>query len=649
MIRHLKSDIARAQEGLVEDDEPQGTALQRAGSCSGMLGRLLLDETMTPEIRQRVATERGIAVLVEAPTAAWVPALRKALNHVGSWTINEGRDGSSQNRRRPSDGAAELIEAVGAGQRVAVVCHAPEAHVPPAFIAAADVRLAPGRPTAALVAASIRALTGRTPRRMPARVEDLDLPDLAAALRSGAGGASGCVRRLERALAGRVSSSAPPRDVPLVHDMHGMGEAGLWARQLVEDFRSMPEGRFWREADRTCMISGDPGLGKTSLVHSLARSMDLQLFEVSVSRWFEGSGYLDRTMAALVEDFSKARAKAREGRGVILFADEADGMPRREDGGGDRNSSYWQPLQQAYLREIEATAAAGVRVVLIGATNFPGRLDPAVLRPGRFGRLLRVPRPDAAALAGILRQHLGDDLAREDLSRVAEAGQGATGADVTAWVKGARRAARVAGRPMDLEDLLAEVLPPEDRSAEDQWRCAVHESSHAVVTNALASNPVLRISIVSSGRRGGSTVVGPSGTQTLGRDGLQALVISALAGRAGEEEFGLGPTTGAHDDLTYATGVAASARASFGLGGTLVQRATLDRAAALLEGDAELRAAVGRDMHRAYLAARECVRANRTLVEALARLLVEQRVVDGQDFLRLVEAHDRAVMEASHG
>jgi cell division protease FtsH len=648
MIRNLKKPLIEdvpAEDFFGVDQEPEGSALQHTGSCSSLLARLLLEEAMTPETRQRVTGERGVAVLLEAPSAAWVPHLRRALAQAAKWGHLEGRDGTYQTRRKPTDGAAELVEAVAAGQRVAVVCHAPEAHVPPAFIAGADLRLRTGRPTAALVTAAIHAMTGKTPRKVPAAVERLDLPDLTLALRSGTGGVTGCVKRLERTLAARATSSTPLRDVPMVHDLHGMGEPGEWARRLVEDQRSMSPDTFWREADRCCVIAGEPGLGKTSLVHSLARSTGLPLVETSVAAWFEGSGYLDKTLAAMVEAFSSARSRG----GCILFLDELDGLPHRDGREDDRNSSYWRPLQSAYLRECELTAAPGSHVILVGATNYPGRLDPALLRPGRFGRVIRVPRPDAAALEGILRQHLDGDLVDDDLTRVAEAGQGATGADVTAWVKAARRAARVAGRAMSLNDLMNEVLPPDGRSAGDLWRCAVHEAAHACVAHAIGTGHVRRISTVASGRRGGSTVIGPAETQILGRVGMDGLVLVALAGRAGEEEFGLEASTGAHDDLANATEIATSVRASFGLGGTLLQRAPMERAASLLEGDPELRSQVGRDLQRAYVAAREHVRAQRGLIEALARLLLAERVVDGRDFLRLVEARDRAVMEASHG
>ena len=210
MIKQLKNkhpDEIPADDYLDLGDEAENP---KATSCGGVLARLLLDEVLPPEVRARIRTERGIAVLVEAPSAAWVSYIRGALADLAAWGHIEVRDGSSRYKRKPEDGAA-LADAVGAGLRVAVVCHAPEAHVPPAFIATADMRLRPGRPTAALVAAAIRALTGEEPELVPTSVDGLDLPDLLTALRSGAGGALACVRRLERAIATGARSSTPPQ------------------------------------------------------------------------------------------------------------------------------------------------------------------------------------------------------------------------------------------------------------------------------------------------------------------------------------------------------------------------------------------------------------------------------------------------------
>ena len=134
------------------------------------------------------------------------------------------------------------------------------------------------------------------------------------------------------------------------------------------------------------------------------------------------------------------------------------------------------------------------------------------------------------------------------------------------------------------------------------------------------------------------------------------MVVMALAGRAGEEVFGYGPSTGSHDDLLQATSIAVSIRASFGLGDTLLHRRHMDRAIELLDHDADLRDQVEDDLQACYSAALSCVRLNRSLIEKLAQRLLVDIVIEGADFLRLVREHETAMddhaaltMEVGHG
>ncbi|MCJ2014197.1 AAA family ATPase [Methylobacterium sp. J-076] len=655
MIKNLRKPIVTDIEAaeFLEGDEPDPAAPPASVAAATVLARLLLGTALTARIRRRIVGERGLALLVDAPTAAWVVPLRRALNSIAAWDLSEVRDGTTRHRRKPDEGAEELAECMARGKRVAVVCHAPEAHVPPAFVAAADLRLRPGRPTPALVAAAIRVVTGNRPRTVPAGVEGLDLPDLTSALRGGTGGATACVRRLERAIAARATSSTRLRDVPHVRDLQGHGrEAIEWALKLVEDRETLDAENFWKSADKSCCLFGEPGVGKTSLVHSLAKSLKLPLVETSIANWFETSTYLDKTIVSMMAAFSSARSMPN---GCVLLLDEIDGLPSR-DNPQDRNSSYWAPVQAAYLRELEMTAAPGSRVILVGATNFPRRVDPATLRPGRLGRLVHVRRPDAAGLAGILRQHLGNDLPGVDLAGVAVAGAGATGADAMSWVAAARRTARVAARPMEVADIMAAMAPPDERSPADRHLCAIHEISHAVVGHRVGAGRIKRISLIQTASSGGSITAGFEGAMVHTAGRLRAMVVMALAGRAGEEAFGYGPSTGSHDDLQQATAIAAAIRVSFGLGETLLHRRHMDRADEILEHDADLREQVEADLQACYSAALSCVRLNKSLIKSLAKRLLVDLVIEGPTFLRLVREHEAAMdghaaltMEARHG
>ncbi|WP_367615601.1 AAA family ATPase, partial [Pseudoroseomonas ludipueritiae] len=110
----------------------------------------------------------------------------------------------------------------------------------------------------------------------------------------------------------------------------------------------------------------------------------------------------------------------------------------------------------AFLEELDgATGREGI--VIVGCCNDASRIDPAILRPGRLERLIRVPRPDEGALAAILRHHLGGELPGADLSRLALLGLGSTGAEAERWMRGMRRRARHDRRKPTLADLEAEL------------------------------------------------------------------------------------------------------------------------------------------------------------------------------------------------
>src|SRR5690606_27219723 len=109
----------------------------------------------------------------------------------------------------------------------------------------------------------------------------------------------------------------------------------------------------------------------------------------------------------------------------------------------------------------------------------------ALVRPGRLNRIIHITPPDADAMIGILRQHLGADLAGEDLNQLGQMAAGSSGATAVQWVRTARRTARLAKRPMIMADLLAAIAPADTRSAEVLETTAIHEASHAVIAVAM--------------------------------------------------------------------------------------------------------------------------------------------------------------------
>jgi ATP-dependent Zn protease len=266
-------------------------------------------------------------------------------------------------------------------------------------------------------------------------------------------------------------------------------------------------------------------------------------------------------------------------------------------------------------------------VVLIGATNFADRIDPALRRAGRLDRTIVLRAPDTAAFAAMLRTHLGADLPGADLVTLARLAPGPTGADAAQIVRDARAAARLAGRALTLDDLLGQVLPTETRPRALVSRIARHEAAHAVVGLALGAQRLESLTLAAPDAAGAArfaTIAGRPQT----RAHFEALILTGLVGRAADEAFGEAEATaggGPGSDLANASALLAMMHGSFGLGGTLVALAEPRDAVALLGADADLRATVERDLQRLYARAQSMVAERRTEIELVAAALVRRR------------------------
>jgi ATP-dependent Zn protease len=273
------------------------------------------------------------------------------------------------------------------------------------------------------------------------------------------------------------------------------------------------------------------------------------------------------------------------------------------------------------------------RLIVIAATNHAEELDPALVRPGRLNRVITVDRPSIHGIQDIIRHHLGpDDLPGADLMGVATLGNGATGAEVAAWVKAARREARVAGRQMEPADLIGQVAPPDGRSPAELLACARHEIGHACAVEALSVGEVLTVTTVQVGETAGLTRTRMANRVTMSRSQLDAYVVATLSGRAADEAFGEA-TTGsggpAGSDLGLATATLSAMHASLGLGGSLLHLAPDAQAVDLLRWNVDLRRSVEADLNRLYGVAQNFVETHRSCIDALAHRLVEARILTG--------------------
>ncbi len=426
----------------------------------------------------------------------------------------------------------------------------------------------------------------------------------------------------------------------------------------VVDFLRNP-GRYQRAgamAPRGLLMVGPPGTGKTLLARAVAGEASVPFFSVTGSSFVElfvGVG------AARVRDlFSEARKRAP----AIIFIDEIDGIGQRRSGSGAAvaNDEREQTLNQLLAEMDGFDVSQGI--VVLGATNRPEVLDPALLRPGRFDRQVTIPLPNLAEREAILRVHsrgkqLGPDV---DLNVVARGTPGFSGADLANLTN---EAAIVAVREH------REVLSANDFSSardrillgrregsnallpDEKHAVAVHESGHALVA-ALSehADPVAKVTILPAGQTLGVTEQLPIDERHLyGEDYLTDSLSVRLGGRAAElVELGQG-STGAASDLASATELATKMVREYGLSAALGPVGYPEGGSVFLGGggqglssrpfaeatQAKIDEDVARLLRDAEQTATDLLRSHRSELHELVDLLMERETVDGSDVYRI--------------
>ncbi len=225
--------------------------------------------------------------------------------------------------------------------------------------------------------------------------------------------------------------------MPRLEELSGFDGVLDWCLGIVDFARRFRAGQtVWEDlAQPGIVISGPLGIGKTLFVRSLAASAGVGLVEASVASWFsDGSSYLDAVCKRIDADFAAARALAAKTGIALLFWNELDALPDRA-GLTDRGREWWSTTISKALVACENGSRGPI--VLVGATNYGTRIDCALLRPGRFERLVELRLPDRAALSGILGVH-APELAVGEREAIAPLLAGRSGAEVVALARQAR-------------------------------------------------------------------------------------------------------------------------------------------------------------------------------------------------------------------
>jgi cell division protease FtsH len=405
-------------------------------------------------------------------------------------------------------------------------------------------------------------------------------------------------------------------------------------------------------APRGVLMIGPPGTGKTLLARAVAGEANVPFFSVSGSSFVEmfvGVG------AARVRDlFGEARKRAP----CIIFVDEIDAIGQRRGGAGSivSNDEREQTLNQLLAEMDGFDMTEGI--VVLGATNRPEVLDPALLRPGRFDRQVTIPLPTLPERLAVLKVHCKDkQLAPDvDLEIVARGTPGFSGADLANLCNEAAIVAVRHNRDVlyardfdEARDRLilgrregSNVLLPEEKHA-----VAVHEAGHALVA-ALSpkADPVAKVTILPAGQALGVTEQLPFVERHLyGEDYLNDSLAVRLGGRAAElVELGQG-STGASNDLASATDLAIRMVREFGLSPVLGPIGYPEGGSVFLGGSgpglssrpyaeetqAKIDVEVAAMLSRAERRAVDLLTQNQDKLRRLANLLMTNETINGSD------------------
>lgn len=472
--------------------------------------------------------------------------------------------------------------------------------------------------------------------------------------RMGGGGGAG-VLRIGKSKA-QIYEVDPAQRVTF-EEVAGLDEAVEEVKEIV-NFLKDPKKytRLGAKLPKGMLLVGPPGTGKTLLARAVAGEAGVPFFSMSGSDFVEmfvGVG------AARVRDlFNEAKAKAP----CIIFIDELDAVGKNRGGavvmgGYDERENTLNQL----LTEMDGFTP-NLGIILMGATNRPEVLDPALLRPGRFDRQILVDRPDLNGRMQIFQVHtrgLALD-AGVDLKRLAAMTPGFAGAEIANVCNEAALLASRTDHPQivmaDFQNAIERIVAGLEKknkliNPRERKIVAYHESGHAIVGHFTpGADPVQKVSIVPRGISAlGYTLQTPledrflmSKTELLGK------IKGLLGGRAAEEIVFGEVSTGASNDLERVSKIARDMLTVYGMSTrvpnlSLVER---DQPAFLRQGPQLARSSekieqmideeVLEIIKTCYDEDKQLLNDKRDKLEEMANRLLEKEKIDESDILTIL-------------